>query len=130
MTDKHPNIQLIERFFEAYSKADFEGMKRVIDKDIQWHIPGNHPYSGTKNGLSELMEYFEKLNEFGFKAEQIVMGVNDKYVIDCHRNWSNSGAEKELDAMSCLLWKIEGNKIVEVFNFPQEQSLVDMFFNS
>lgn len=130
MTDKHPNIQLIQSFFEAYSKADFEGMQRVMDKDIQWHIPGNHPYSGTKNGLSELMEYFEKLNEFGFKAEQIVMGVNDKYVIDCHRNWSNSGAEKEFNAMSCLLWKIEGNKIVEVFNFPQEQSLVNMFFNS
>src|SRR5690606_9050647 len=130
MTEKHPNIQLIESFFKAYSNADFEGMQRVMSTDIKWHIPGKHPFSGTKNGIAELMEYLEKLNEFGFKAEQIVMGVNDNYVIDCHRNWSTSPGTPVLNAMSCLLWKIEGNKIVEVFNFPQEQYLVDDFFNN
>ena len=57
------------------------------------------------------------------------MGVNDDYVIDCHRNWSSSSGLGGLNAMSCLLWKIENNKIVEVFNFPQEQYLVDAFFN-
>lgn len=129
MTDKHPNILLIESFFTAYSNADFEGMQCVMSTTIKWHIPGKHPLSGTKNGIDELMEYFEKLNEFGFKAEQIVMGVNDNYVIDCHRNWSTSGGSIGLNAMSCLLWKIEEKKIVEVFNFPQEQYLVDDFFN-
>lgn len=128
MTEKHPNIQLIERFFAAYSIGNFEEMQLVMDKDIKWHIPGKHPLSGTKNGISELMEYLEKLNKFGFKAEQIVMGVNDNYVIDCHRNWSTSIGTAVLNAMSCLLWKIEENKIVEVFNFPQEQDLVDDFF--
>lgn len=130
MTEKHPNIQLIERFFKAYSNADFQGMQCVMAADIKWHIPGKHPFSGTKNGISELMEYLENLNEFGFKAEQIVMGVNDNYVIDCHRNWSTSSGTAVLNAMSCLLWKIEENKIVEVFNFPQEQYLVDDFFNN
>jgi len=61
------------------------------------------------------------------KAEPIVMGVNDTYVIDCHRNWST--LEKDnLNSMSCLLWKIENNKIVEVFNFPEDQQVVDLFF--
>lgn len=129
MTEKHPNIQLIESFFMAYSNADFEGMKRVMAVDVKWHIPGKHPFSGTKTGISQLMEYLEKLNEFGFKAEQIVVGVNDNYVIDCHRNWSTLSGPRVLNAMSCLLWKIEENMIVEVFNFPQEQYLVDDFFN-
>ena len=128
MEEKHPNVKLIESFFTAYSKADFEGIQKVMDKNVEWHIPGNHPYSGIKKGIKELMEYFEKLNDFGFKAEQIVMGVNDNYVIDCHRNWSTSETHGSLNALSCLLWKIEGNKIVEVINFPQEQSLVDDFF--
>ncbi|MEB2773865.1 nuclear transport factor 2 family protein [Algoriphagus sp. D3-2-R+10] len=129
MTGKHPNIQLIESFFKAYSTADFEGMRQVMSADIKWHIPGKHPFSGTKNGITELMEYLEKLNQFGFKAEQIVMGVNDNYVIDCHRNWSTSSSSVVLNAMSCLLWKIEDSKIVEVFNFPQDQKMVDVFFN-
>lgn len=129
MTGKHPNVQLIERFFKAYSAADFEGMKQVMSVNIKWHIPGKHPFSGMKNGIMELMEYLEKLNQYGFKAEQIVMGVNDNYVIDCHRNWSTSSGSVVLNAMSCLLWKIEDNKIVEVFNFPQDQHMVDVFFN-
>ena len=130
MTDKHPNIQLVERFFKAYADFDFDGMRQVMDSDIKWHIPGNHPYSGTKNGIIELTEYFEKLNEFGFKAEQIVTGVNENYVIGCHKNWSTARTPIALNAMSCLLWKIKGCKIVEVFNFPQDQNHVDDFFNN
>lgn len=126
---KHPNIELIESFFKAYSNADLEGMQRVMATDVKWHIPGNHPYSGTKVGIPQLMHYLEKLSEYGFKAEQIVMGVNDNYVVDCHRNWSTSSGSPVLNAMSCLLWKIEENKIVEVYNFPQDQNLVDDFFN-
>ena len=129
MTEKHPNIRLIETFFNAYARADFEGMKHVMIASVKWHIPGNHPYSGTKHGVNELMEYFEKLHQFGFKAEQLVIGVNDTYVIDCHRNWSTSSGKYTLNAMSCLLWKIEENKIVEVYNFPQQQDVVDDFFN-
>jgi len=130
MAEKNPNIQLVERFFKAYANSDFDGMHQVMDSDVKWHIPGNHPYSGTKRGISELIQYFEKLNEFGFKAEQIVIGVNENYVVDCHRNWSTANAPAALNAMSCLLWKIEGSKIVEVFNFPQEQNQVDDFFNN
>ncbi|WP_278045503.1 hypothetical protein [Olivibacter jilunii] len=29
--------------------------------------------------------------------------------------------------MSCLLWKIDNGKIVEVYNFPEDQHEVDAF---
>jgi hypothetical protein len=57
------------------------------------------------------------------------MGVNDNFVIDCHRNWSNIENAENLNAMSCLLWKIENSKIVEVYNFPEDQYKVDSFFS-
>ena len=60
MTEQHPNIRLIERFFAAYSNSDFEAMQQVMAVDVKWHIPGKHPYSGTKNGVKELMKYLEK----------------------------------------------------------------------
>ena len=75
------------------------------------------------------MEYFSALNKALFQAESIVMGVNDNYVIDCHRNWSNLEGEENLNNMSCLLWKIENNQIVEVYNFPEDQHVVNQFFN-
>jgi len=129
MTKSHPNIVLINTFFKAFAENDLNEVKKILAEDIKWHIPGEHPLSGTKNGVEEVLGFFKKLNKAAFKAEPIVMGVNDDYVIDCHRNWSNLENGENLDSMSCLLWKIENNIIVEVFNFPENQQIVNMFFS-
>jgi len=128
MSQSHPNLALINDFFTAYAANNLDGIKKVLAEDIKWHIPGEHPLSGTKNGINEVLEFFKKLNKGQFKAEPIVMGVNDNYVIDCHRNWSNLENAENLNAMSCLLWKIDNKKIVEVHNFPENQKDVDIFF--
>lgn len=127
--ETHPNITLIHSFFAAYSTNDPEAIGKILADDIQWHIPGTHPLSGTKVGVKAVLEYFEQLNLGQFKAEPIVMGVNDNYVIDCHRNWSNLPGGDNLNNMSCLLWRIENDKIMEVHNFPENQQIVDVFFS-
>lgn len=129
MTQTHPNIELIHAFFSAYASQNHDGIREILAEDIRWHIPGDHPLSGTKNGITEVLTYFQQLNKAAFKAEPIVMGVNDHFVIDCHRNWSNLENEANLNNMSCLLWKIENGKIVEVHNFPENQHAVDAFFS-
>lgn len=128
MEQKHPNLDVIHAFFTAYGSNDIQGIKKVLDERIKWHIPGEHPLSGTKTGIDEVLEYFKQLEKGSFKAEPIIMGVNDTHVIDCHRNWSNLENEENLDNMSCLLWSIEDHKIKEVHNFPENQSIVDLFF--
>jgi uncharacterized protein len=125
----HPNLHLISEFFKAYANNDLDSISKILSKNIKWHIPGTHPLSGTKIGINAVLEYFQQLNKCSFKAEPIVMGVNDYFVIDCHRNWSNLESKDNLDNMSCLLWKIENSKIVEVYNFPENQQNVDLFFS-
>jgi len=129
METSHPNIILINDFFQSYASNDIEAISKILSPVVKWHIPGSHPLSGTKTGIKEVLEYFALLNKGFFKAEPIVMGVNDNFVIDCHRNWSNLEGVENLNNMSCLLWKIEENKIVEVFNFPENQQSVDLFFS-
>ena len=129
MSTTHPNLTLINNFFKAYGENDLNAISTILDPNIKWHIPGNHPLSGTKIGVKQVLEFFQQLSKVSMKAESIVMGVNDMYVIDCHRNWST--LEKDnLNSMSCLLWKIENNKIAEVFNFPEDQHAVDLFFTN
>jgi uncharacterized protein len=124
----HPNIQVIHDFFQAYSSNDLIVIKQILSDDIQWIIPGRHQFSGVKRGPDEVLNYFKQLNAYSFKAEPIVMGVNDKYVIDCHLNWSNVEGKKNLKNMSCLLWEIKDGKIIKVYNFPEDQHAVDEFF--
>ncbi len=103
-------------------------MKQILAADVRWVIPGNHPLSGVKNGVNEVLDYLARLGKAAFRAEPIVLGVNESFVIDCHRNWTNLPATPNFEGMSCLLWRIEKGKIAEVYNFPQDQHQVDSFF--
>jgi ketosteroid isomerase-like protein len=128
MESVHPNLALVNQFFQAYLANNHSAIEEILSPAIKWHIPGEHPLSGTKNGVRAVVEYLKKLEQFSFKAAPIVIGVNDHFVIDCHRNWSNLPSDN-LNNMSCLLWKIENGQIIEVFNFPENQIIVDAFFN-
>jgi ketosteroid isomerase-like protein len=130
MQEQHPNVTLINNFFQAYAAYDLKEIEKILSPDIQWHIPGIHPFSGTKTGIPEVLGYFKALGQFDFKAKPIVLGVNDDYVIDCHLNWSNGKEGENTSFMSCLLWKFSNGKVVEVYNFQQDQHLVDNFFNN
>jgi ketosteroid isomerase-like protein len=130
MQELHPNVQLIHRFFHAYASSDMQAIESILAPDIQWIIPGRHPLSGTKSGVQQVLEYFKQLSQFSFQAEPIVMGYNDRYVIDCHTNWSNLPGSDNLRNMSCLLWEVSNGKIVRVYNFPQDQHVVDAFFTN
>ena len=76
-----------------------------------------------------MLRYFEQLRGFAFQAKPIVMGMNDEYIIDCHLNWSNLQEGENIRAMSCLLWQFRDGLIHKVYNFPEDQHLIDAFFN-
>ncbi|MBD1387328.1 nuclear transport factor 2 family protein [Mucilaginibacter rigui] len=127
--NQHPNIQLIHSFFEAYAANDLTSIKNILSDDIEWIIPGRHPLSGVKTGAEEVLNYFKQLNASDFKASPIVMGFNDEFIIDCHLNWSNRTDGENVRGMSCLLWKFKDGKISKVYNFPEDQHMIDAFFN-
>ena len=122
------NIQIVQDFFDAYGKNDLEGIRQVLAEDVQWHIPGRHPLSGTKNGIDEVMNFFKELGKVGFNAEVMILAANDNYVIDAHRGWSNVTRGENVDLNWVLLYQIENNKIKRVINFAGDQPLADEFF--
>lgn len=126
----HPNLVLINRFFEAYSLRSISVIKEVLHSQVKWNVPGRHPLSGTKSGMEEIIGYMDQLAEFNFMSEGIVLGFSDDHIIDCHRIWNNQGKNPTINTMLCILWKIQDGKIREIFSFPQDQYEIDHFFNS
>lgn len=123
----HKNLDLIHSFFESYNRKDMGALEEILHEEITWNIPGEHPLSGLKKGMGAVLEYFREMEYYQFRASGIVMGVNDDYVVDCHRNWTDFNGER-FEVTSCLLWKIEDRKIKEVYNFPGDQNSVNVFF--
>lgn len=127
MEKQHKNLDLIHSFFIAYNQKDMEVLKVILHPEITWNIPGEHPLSGLKTGIKEVLEYFKEMEYYQFQAANLVIGVNDFFVVDCHQNWTDFNGQR-FEVMSCLLWKIVEGKIKEVYNFPGDQKAVNDFF--
>ena len=121
------NKAIVQKYYEYYSKGDINGIKSVMADDVEWTIPGHHPLSGTKKGVSEIVAFFKELQKSNFKAEVLVLEANEHYVIDCHRGWGEYNGRK-IDMNWVLLFKIEKGKIKKVQNFAGDQHEADAFF--
>lgn len=127
---KHPNVQLIERYYAAYGRGDIAYLKaNIFAPDIKWIIPGHHPLAKTYHGVDEVVGFFEALKKGGFKAETYFLEANDNYVVDMHRGWGEARGHK-VDQRWCLVFKIKDGKIIEAQNFPGDQHEADAFFNA
>lgn len=124
---EHPNVAIIKRYYEAYSRGDLATVRSIFAPDITWKIPGHHPLAGTKKGVDEVFAFFEQLARANFRAEVLFLGGNDSYVVDVHRGWSNTGRD-DIDELWTLVFRIQNERIVEAVNFPGNQHTADAFF--
>jgi hypothetical protein len=122
------NIKVVQDFFAAYGAGDLEAIAAVMDENVQWHIPGRHPLSGTKNGRDEVLAFFEQLGTAGFKADPIYFGADETHVVDIHRGWSNADGKLNVDTTWALVYRIEDGKIVEATNLSADQDAANTFF--
>lgn len=122
------NIKVVQDFFAAYGANDLDGIAAVMDENVQWHIPGRHPLSGTKSGRDEVLAFFAQLGSAGFKADPIYFGADDTHVVDIHRGWSNAPGKPNVDTTWPLVYRIENGKIVEATNLSADQDAANTFF--
>jgi hypothetical protein len=120
------NLEAIGRFFDAYARKDVGAVREVMAEDIVWTIPGHHPLSGPKRGITEVLAFFDQLARAGFQAQPLVIAESGDYVVDHHRGWSEEGAG--IDQTWCLVFRFEGGVIQEVTNFASDQHSADAFF--
>jgi ketosteroid isomerase-like protein len=122
-----PKIKAIEKFFAAYAEHDLEGIRAVLNGDIEWTIPGHHPLAGTKHGVEEVMAFFAELGKSGFQADPVFLEANEEYVVDIHRGWTTKGIGK-VDQMWALVWHFNAEgKVDRVVNLSSDQQQMDAF---
>jgi len=129
----HPNLDLIDAFFEAYGKRDRNALQRVLAENITWVFMGRHPLSGVRKGIDEVIGFFDTMgtlmSKSNSKAERLIISANDNYVIECQHVWTNREDGHNLDHMVCVLWKFENGKIVEGKHFFANPQAADEFFD-
>src|SRR5512133_551014 len=58
------NIDTIRRGYAAFSAGDMETLKNeVFTPDAVWVVPGNGYYSGAKEGVDAILQFFADIYE-------------------------------------------------------------------
>lgn len=122
-----PKLTAIERFFAAYAGNDRDGIAAVLADDITWTIPGHHPLAGIKQGIDEVLAFFDQLAAAGFVAETFFLEASDEYVVDIHRGYSTEGTGG-VDTTWALVWHFDADgKVDRVVNLSADQHQMDTF---
>ena len=130
----HPNLELINQFFQAYGARDLPALRRVLAEDVRWVFPGQHPLSGTKIGVEEVVAFFDAMGgvmgNANVKVTPLVSGVSDTHVVEAqHMTAHREGEEPlDLDHYWCVLWTFEHGRIKEGRHLASDQQAVDEFF--
>ncbi|XDD49783.1 nuclear transport factor 2 family protein [Leptospira sp. WS92.C1] len=129
---KHPNLEIIDRFFDAYGKRDLNSLRNVLADSVTWSFPGQHPYSGIKNGFEDVIGFFDTMGSImgqsKVKAEKLVIGANEDYVIESQRIQTDREDGNNIDHLVCVLWKFSDGKIVEGTHFFASPEAAGSFF--
>lgn len=127
------NLDIINKFFEAYGKRDMDSLKLVLADNAKWISLGQHPFSGVRNGFKEVIAFFDTMGAIMGKSnvsvEKLIISENENYVIECQHLWTNRVDKHNLDHMVCVLWTFENSKIIEGRHFFSDPKATDDFFN-
>jgi len=126
------NSLIIDNFFAAYSKHDFAAIRQVMSEDVIWIFMGQHPLAGVKNGIEEVVAFFDNMSAVmsssKVKAEKLVTGSNSNFLVECQHITTDREDGNNIDHHVCVLWTFEHNKIKEGRHFFADPHAADHFF--
>jgi ketosteroid isomerase-like protein len=128
------NSVIIDSFFEAYGKHDFAAIRESMSEDVIWVFLGQHPMAGVKNGIEEVVAFFDNMSaimsQSGVKAEKLVTGSNKDFLIECQHITTHRQDGNNIDHHVCVLWTFKNNKITEGRHFFADPLAADHFFSA
>jgi ketosteroid isomerase-like protein len=128
------NEIIIENFFEGYMKHDFAAIKETMHDDVIWVFMGQHPLAGVKNGIEEVVAFFDNMSAVmgssKIKAEKLVSGSNGNFIVECQHITTHREDGNNIDHHICVLWTFTGNKIKEGRHFFADPHAADQFFSA
>jgi len=121
-------VAVVQRYYAAYARFDFDALRRVIAPDAVWRIPGRHSLSGDHEGIKEILYFFRQLQKGNFGAQVIALVGNDEYAVDYHRGYGSVGGHS-IDILWALAYRVRNNQIVEATDFAFDQAAADIFYS-
>lgn len=113
------NKKIARTFFESFSKGDYAGVEKLLDKSYKLHIPVKSTPQNVNDSISLMKEYKEGFKDLSFKIEnQIAEGdmVITRFSVSGTHNGTFQGIKptnKKINVTGIASHKIVNGKITE-----------------
>ncbi len=125
----HPNRALAERAWQAVASSDVDTLRELWTPDIVWHVTTDNPWTGDHVGTDAILDYLADVGEAGeaYDASIEDVLVSDHHVLLLYRVRARRG-RRSIDTGQCLLARIEGDQMAEVWTLPLDPAAFDEFW--
>ena len=126
--------ETVDAFFKAYGEHDIKAIKKVMDEHVKWYFMGNHPLAGIKNGVDEVVDFFDQMGKIMATSkptiEKPIVAENKDYLVECVHTQTNNPDDINIDHMACVLWTFRNDKIIEGRHFFGDPERVSKYFTA
>ncbi len=122
MMAEHPNTNIFNRLYNAFSAGNMVKAGEEFADDLVWHIPAGQPMSGDYEGRDATLENFAKVYELTagtYKFEIFDILPSSKHVA-AYVHATGRRNSKTLDQGYMFLFRIRDSKIVEAWEFAND----------
>lgn len=123
--------EVVIAYAEALGKGEIPTAFSFFNNEVKWHQPGTHQFSGIRNGIDEIGKMLSSMIEatkgtfviqpngnLMFSDNLVAMPVRFSGTIDA----------RTIDMIGLDLFKVEEEKITEVWLFSDDQEMEDTFW--
>jgi ketosteroid isomerase-like protein len=124
------NAELIRRGYEAFNAGDMATLGELFAEDAVWHVAGNGPLSGKKQGREAILSYFGELGTrsagtFTATVQDIIAGEN--HTVALQRSQAESKG-RTLDTDGAVAFQLRDGKITVGQEFFEDTAQGDAFW--
>ena len=125
------NAQRHERGYQLFSKGEFEELVELFAPDIVWHATGRNPYSETRRGREEVVEFFATILEvsggtFNLDAQEFI--GNGTHSAALYRVTADRDG-RSLDATACEVCRWDNGRLAEHWFYVDDLYAWDEFWS-
>jgi ketosteroid isomerase-like protein len=130
-SQEHPNVTRYRRMMAAFNANDLSTIAELVAPDVQYIVPGRSMLAGHTHDLSGLLEMLRRGKELSQGTLQLELRavVADAQYLFVYGHVRAQRGEKSLDTDHCVVFRFEGDKIVEGRTVPVDLYEFDAFWS-
>jgi ketosteroid isomerase-like protein len=124
---EHPNATAYRDAAAAFRAGDISMIQTLIDEEVVWHIPGDHPMAGDVTGVDALMSFLTRLGDIGFSLQEHDVFGSDAHVCAL----SEMGATRpgtEVSTRVVSIFHFRDGRQVERWIYPEDMTAWNSIF--